>query len=110
MVFFTLSKKVTGLIGPFLLRTGLAARNALSRTTTRTPRVDAPYLDMLCLVPIAQKLISLAVYDESLKVVSSYHNDKSSRVGQALDSIRRMMPCLGNPNKTPKRKRLAFRN
>lgn len=80
MVFLTLSKKVTSLIGPTLFRTGLAARNILSRNS----RKDAPYLDMIFLVPVAQKLISLAIYDESLKKVSSY-KDKT-RVEKALDS------------------------
>ena len=79
MVFLTLSKKVTGVIGPLLFRTGLSARNVLSRSAKN----DAPYLDMALLIPYAQKLMSLAVYDESQRMVSAY-KDKS-RVDQALD-------------------------
>jgi hypothetical protein len=85
MVFLTLSKRVTGLVGPVLFRTGLTTRNALLQLRNTQPTVnDSPYLDLFCLIPYAQKLISLAVYDESARVVSRF-KDKS-RMDQALDS------------------------
>jgi hypothetical protein len=72
MVFLTFSKILTGLLGPPLLRKGLVARNALQKQ-------DSPYLDMIFFIPYAQKMISLAVYDESQKALTRSHdNDQSN--------------------------------
>jgi hypothetical protein len=86
MVFLTLSKKVTGVIGPFLFRSGLAARNVLlwRQAAAAGANKDSPYLDMLLLIPYAQKLISLTVYDESARVVTQYKHD-TTRLERALD-------------------------
>ena len=80
MVFLTLSKKLTGLIGPLLMRTGLSARQAFLRGQVR----DSHYLDMLFLVRYAQKLISLEVNDESSRVVTKFK--KQNRVDQFVDN------------------------
>jgi hypothetical protein len=82
MVFLTISKRVASAVGPGLLRTGLKVRNALSYITQKN---DAPYLDMMLLIPYAQKLVSLAIYDESAQVVTKYNNRRAQ--GSALDSM-----------------------
>jgi hypothetical protein len=80
MVLLTFSKKVTGLIGPLLMRTGLSARQAFLRGQAR----DSHYLDMLFLVRYAQKLISLEIYDESSNVVTKFK--KQTRVDKFVDN------------------------
>jgi hypothetical protein len=68
MVLLALSKKITGLTGPLLMRTGLSARRAFSRGQVR----DSHCLDVLFLVWHAQNLISLEVNDESARVVTKF--------------------------------------
>jgi hypothetical protein len=80
MVLLTLSKKITGLIGPLLMRTGLSARQAFLRGQVR----DSHYLDMLFLVRYAQKLISLEVNDESARVVTKFK--KQTKVDHIVDT------------------------
>jgi hypothetical protein len=63
MVLLTLSKKITGLVGPFVFRNGLKARNAIGSSNH--------HWDLLFL-SYAQKLISLEVYEESAKVVKQF--------------------------------------
>ena len=66
MVLLTLSKKITGLVGPFLFRNGLKARNALGGNSSSSPYWDLVFLNY------AQKLISLEVHEESAKVVKQF--------------------------------------
>ena len=80
MVLLTLSKKFTGLIGPFLLRTGLSVRQAFLRGRA----LDAPYLDMLFLIQTAQKLISLEIHDESARSVTKWK--KQTRLDRFVDT------------------------
>ena len=82
------------MIGPVLLRSGLTVRNVISyfaqggNTKTTTVK-EFPYLDMMLMIPYAQKLISLAVYEESAQVVTQYNdqqrkkNKKSIAAGSA---------------------------
>lgn len=89
MVFLTASKRITSLIGSPLLRFGLAARssnlflpfgggmnnaNSFPPSNQQQPpsSSDTPYLDMALLIPFSQKLLSLALYDESQKAVSQH--------------------------------------
>ena len=78
MVFLTISKRITTLVGPAIFRTGLRARNLLSQQ-----QQDTPWLDSLCGLTFAQKLISLAIYDESVRFVSEFK--AKSRLDDALD-------------------------
>ena len=77
MVFLTISKQITGLIGPFLFRNGIRARNVFVRISNSTPTALTPYLDMAVLIPYAQKLMSLTVYDESQQAISDYYKEKA---------------------------------
>ena len=102
MVFLTLSKQVTGLIGPALFRNGVRARNFLLRgggrgaiaPGQRSSMIASPslsssssyYLDLLCLIPYAQKLISLTVYDKSQKAVSAHYSSQSSSSDSRIES------------------------
>lgn len=66
MVFFILSKYVTKWIGTPLFRSGLRLRNKLIPTRNKIGYSDTNYLiDMACLIPYSQKIISLAIHDES---------------------------------------------
>jgi hypothetical protein len=80
MVFLSLSKKISGLVGPFLMRNGLSLRHAFLRGRPG----DAPYTDMLFLVRWAQQMISLEVHDESARVVTKFK--KQTRIDKLVDS------------------------
>ncbi|CAJ1965457.1 unnamed protein product [Cylindrotheca closterium] len=108
MVFLTASKRITSLIGSPLLRLGLAARNSklfsplvggegsssssssssssLQSISLQQKQLDTPYLDMALLIPFAQKLLSLALYDESQKRVSQ-HYSSTGKDGSILKSL-----------------------
>ncbi|KAL3921357.1 MAG: hypothetical protein SGILL_002786, partial [Bacillariaceae sp.] len=55
------SSAFTRAIGPSLFRTGLSLRNRLTRPETASSYA----LDMIFLLPYSQKLLSLAIYEES---------------------------------------------
>lgn len=78
MVFLTLSKKIANTIGPALFRSGLMARNALVQ------KANSPYLDMMFLLPFSQKLISLAIYDDSRRVVSQFYKKGNDKMDATL--------------------------
>lgn len=81
MVFFILSKYVTKTIGAPLFRSGLRLRNKL---TTKKKDVCAPvgyvdtnfWLDMVCLLPYSQKILSLAIYDESKRRLEQFQKQR----------------------------------
>eukprot|EP00536_Pseudo-nitzschia_multiseries_P006101 jgi/Psemu1/154136/gw1.125.95.1 len=66
MVFFYISKHVTKWIGPPLFRTGLRLRNRLTQTTNNY------WMDMACMLPYSQKILSLAIYDESKRRANEF--------------------------------------
>jgi hypothetical protein len=81
MVFLTISKKVTSVLGPVLFRSGLTARNLFKQ------HKDSPYLDMAFLLPYSQKLISLAIYDESQKTISQAYDRQSKQPTDMLQAL-----------------------
>mmetsp|Transcript_19407 Transcript_19407/g.47937 ORF Transcript_19407/g.47937 Transcript_19407/m.47937 type:complete len:555 (-) Transcript_19407:39-1703(-) len=101
MVFLTASKQITSLIGSPLLRFGLAARSSNlflpfggggGGPSSALPVIssleqkqrDTPYLDMTLLIPFSQKLLSLALYDESQKVVSRHFREQEKEDGSSM--------------------------
>ena len=63
VLLLTLSQKVNQWLGPFLLRQGIKLRFALlSRGVIRD---NTPWLDAALLLPLAQRLISLEVHEET---------------------------------------------
>ena len=88
MVVYTASKKLTHLISPSLLKWGLAARNGILglRGGTNPPQ-HTPYLDAACGIPLAQKLLSLTIYDLSAATVARHRRSTAARsVEKALDT------------------------
>lgn len=84
MVFLTISKKVTSLLGPVLFRSGLTAR---ASPLFRNFKMSSPYLDMAFLIPYSQKLISLAIYDESQRAVSQVYRGNNNNSNAQPDSM-----------------------
>ena len=76
MVFFFISKYVTKWIGPTLFRNGLRLRNRLTRTQTTSgvelASMNNYWLDLACMIPYSQKLLSLAIYDESRRLALEF--------------------------------------
>ena len=78
MVFFYISKYVTKRLGPSLLRNGLRLRNRLAPMQNPNQGSLAPtannnyWVDMACMIPYSQKILSLAVYDESKNLASEF--------------------------------------
>ena len=64
MVVLTLSRKINKVIGPFLLRNGIALRYALGRGVV----TDNPFWDSMLLVHLSQRLVSMEVHDDALKL------------------------------------------
>ena len=92
MVFFYVSKYVTKWIGPSLFRTGLLLRKRLAQAQRGTPdsvgavpvaSTNNYWMDMACLIPYSQKLLSLAVYDESKRLALEFRKQylKEQREG-----------------------------
>ena len=102
MVFLTISKKITSVVGPVLLKTGLNVRNAISYVlpggskTSRTSSAlrDNPYLDMMLMIPYAQKLISLAIYEKSAEVVTQYNDQQREKMQEKSSSLDQMYDSL----------------
>lgn len=84
-MFFYISKYVTKWIGPPLFRKGLSLRNKLAPVSGvgTTTANNNYWLDMACMVPYSQKLLSLAIYDESRRKTSEfrkeYHREQESK-------------------------------
>jgi hypothetical protein len=77
MVFFYISKYVTKWIGSPMFRNGLRLRNRLTGTQTTTAAggvtsTNNYWVDMACMIPYSQKLLSLAVYDESKRLALDF--------------------------------------
>ena len=76
MVILTLSKKVNQWLGPFLLHQGLKLRYSLSGGVIR----DNLWLDTALLLPLAQRLISLEVHDETSRALQGKGGSLWSRL------------------------------
>eukprot|EP00980_Cylindrotheca_fusiformis_P002508 scaffold586_cov68-Cylindrotheca_fusiformis.AAC.17 len=111
MVFLTISKKITSAVGPALFRSGLTMRNAILRGSNKAKKMidigssssssstQHYYLDMAFLIPYSQKLISLAIYDESQKAVSKvYYKDKDNNGSK--DTMLQALSLFSSSNTT----------
>ncbi|MGK3736156.1 MAG: hypothetical protein ACI8RD_007514 [Bacillariaceae sp.] len=84
MVFFILSKYVTKWIGTPLFRSGLRLRNKLIPTGNKIGYGETNYLiDMACLIPYSQKIISLAIYDESKRRMNDFRKQRQEQQQQS---------------------------
>lgn len=81
MVLLSLVKKVGGLLGPFMMRSGLSARQMLLRFGVK----ESPYMDLILLIRHAQKLISLEVYEESAVTVTKFK--QHTKVDKIVDDV-----------------------
>ena len=81
MVFLTLSRKINKVIGPFLLRNGVNLRHALARGGVVK---DNALLDNMLLIKWSQKIVSLEVHDEALKLVAE---SKGLQMGKWADDM-----------------------
>ena len=85
MVFFIISKYVTKWIGPPLFRSGLRLRNKLTPTRNKDGigYVGTNYwIDMMCLLPYSQKILSLAIYDESRRKLIEFRKQRQEEQQQ----------------------------
>jgi hypothetical protein len=95
MVFLTLNKvssTITKWIGPSLFRTGLGLRNKIISPTTSERRPNSSYwIDLLCLLPYSQRLLSLAIYEESKIRTTSYIVDKQKQDSEVSTTSSRLI-------------------
>ncbi|KAG7350705.1 hypothetical protein IV203_010065 [Nitzschia inconspicua] len=69
-----LSSSLTKTIGPPLFRTGLSLRNKLVPRNPNT--INNYWIDMLFLIPYSQKLLSLAIYEETKVQIDSFRRQR----------------------------------
>ena len=90
MVFFYISKYVTKWIGPPLFRNGLRLRNRLTQTPTPGVGIASTnnyWMDMACMIPYSQKLLSLAVYDESKRLALEFRKQHQKEQEQEQSTV-----------------------
>ncbi len=99
MVFFYVSKHVTKWIGPPMFRNGLRLRNRLS--PPQKPGVGTAnnnyWVDMACMIPYSQKLLSLTVYDESKRLAAEFrkqHQKEQQEASKPLSKAEETMAVI----------------
>ena len=96
MVLLTLNKvssTITKWIGPSLFRSGLSLRNKIispTKTGTTTPN-SSYWIDLLCLLPYSQRLLSLAIYEESKIRTTSYILEKQKEEDETRTTTARLL-------------------
>jgi hypothetical protein len=91
MVLYTISKHVTNWMGPRLFRAGLLVRHRLTTYFIKPLEATANYhqqhknstLDILCGLPIAQRLTSLVLYERSREYIDA-NDDYNTMVQKRL--------------------------
>lgn len=84
MVLLSFSKRLNRWLGPFLLHQGVKARYAVAGGILR----DNLFADSVCLLPLAQKLIQIEVYDDTKSQVQEQASKELTADDEAATRIR----------------------
>ena len=110
MVLYTISKHVTDWMAPRLFRAGLFARHRLTTyfikqfeaTATYHQRYNNTTLDILCGLPLAQRLTSLVLYEKSREYIHP-NDDYDTMVQKRLHILNETMrPIFLSPARDSK--------